>query len=104
MLLIGFLLSMCYFMSFQAKKRAAWREARLKSLEQDAMQAELVIKKMSELASTSSNSLSSLRNVSSSHSDDNSNNNDSNIIFCNNNQVSSLYNLVSIVAFLCVCL
>jgi len=26
----------------QAKKRAAWREARLKSLEQDAMQAEMV--------------------------------------------------------------
>ncbi|XP_043213961.1 protein lap4-like isoform X2 [Amphibalanus amphitrite] len=35
--------------ALQAEKRAAWRQARLKSLEQDAMQAQIVIRKMSEL-------------------------------------------------------
>ncbi|XP_054003546.1 protein lap4 isoform X2 [Hylaeus anthracinus] len=33
----------------RAEKRAAWRQARLKSLEQDALQAQIVIKKMSEM-------------------------------------------------------
>ncbi|CAH1400364.1 unnamed protein product [Nezara viridula] len=33
----------------KAEKRAAWRQARLKSLEQDALQAQMVIKKMSEM-------------------------------------------------------
>ncbi|XP_023245294.1 protein lap4 [Copidosoma floridanum] len=35
--------------ALKAEKRAAWRQARLKSLEQDALQAQLVIKKMSEM-------------------------------------------------------
>lgn len=35
--------------ALQAEKRAAWRQARLKSLEQDALQAQIVIRKMSEL-------------------------------------------------------
>ncbi|XP_018896338.2 uncharacterized protein [Bemisia tabaci] len=35
--------------ALNAEKRAAWRQARLKSLEQDALQAQIVIKKMSEM-------------------------------------------------------
>ncbi|BES92255.1 PDZ domain (Also known as DHR or GLGF) [Nesidiocoris tenuis] len=35
--------------ALKAEKRAAWRQARLKSLEQDALQAQMVIKKMSEM-------------------------------------------------------
>ena len=38
----------------EAEKRAAWRKARLQSLEDDALQAQLVIEKMSELTSTDS--------------------------------------------------
>ncbi|XP_076239702.1 scribble planar cell polarity protein isoform X3 [Calliopsis andreniformis] len=38
--------------SLRAEKRAAWRQARLKSLEQDALQAQIVIKKMSEMMDT----------------------------------------------------
>jgi len=76
------------WIELQAKKRAAWREARLKSLEQDAMQAELVIKKMSELADTSSASLSSsFRNLSLNSQDDNGNNNQSAVDYSNNNEV-----------------
>jgi hypothetical protein len=33
----------------QAEKRAAWRQARLKSLEQDALQAQMVLNRMSEI-------------------------------------------------------
>ncbi|XP_068081484.1 protein lap4 isoform X6 [Anabrus simplex] len=36
----------------RAEQRAAWRQARLKSLEQDALQAQMVIKKMSEMIDT----------------------------------------------------
>jgi hypothetical protein len=32
----------------RAEKRAAWRQARLKSLEQDAMQAQIMIKSMAD--------------------------------------------------------
>ncbi|XP_020284620.1 protein lap4 isoform X3 [Pseudomyrmex gracilis] len=39
----------------RAEKRAAWRQARLKSLEQDALQAQMVIKKMSEIMDTNKN-------------------------------------------------
>ncbi|XP_075228246.1 uncharacterized protein LOC142328405 isoform X3 [Lycorma delicatula] len=35
--------------ALRAEQRAAWRQARLKSLEQDALQAQMVIKKMSEM-------------------------------------------------------
>ncbi|CAB3367351.1 Hypothetical predicted protein [Cloeon dipterum] len=42
----------------QAEMRAAWRQARLKSLEQDALQAQMVIKKMSEMIETSPAALS----------------------------------------------
>uniref|UniRef100_A0A146L2K0 Protein lap4 n=3 Tax=Lygus hesperus TaxID=30085 RepID=A0A146L2K0_LYGHE len=35
--------------ALKAEKKAAWRQARLKSLEQDALQAQMVIKKMSEM-------------------------------------------------------
>ncbi|KAK9307226.1 hypothetical protein QLX08_002389 [Tetragonisca angustula] len=38
--------------ALRAEKRAAWRQARLKSLEQDAIQAQIVIKKMSEMMDT----------------------------------------------------
>ncbi|XP_012268422.2 protein lap4 isoform X3 [Athalia rosae] len=41
--------------ALRAEKRAAWRQARLKSLEQDALQAQLVIKKMNEMMDTSGN-------------------------------------------------
>merc|ERR1712071_393054 len=76
----------------QAKKRAAWREARLKSLEQDAMQADMVIKKMSELAcdtsATSTSMSSSFRNTTLSNTrDDNGNNNQSASDYSNNNEV-----------------
>ncbi|XP_076672832.1 scribble planar cell polarity protein isoform X4 [Andrena cerasifolii] len=40
--------------TLRAEKRAAWRQARLKSLEQDALQAQIVIKKMSEMMDTTS--------------------------------------------------
>ena len=82
---------MRWIVLWQAKKRAAWREARLKSLEQDAMQAEMVIKRMSEFnqaADTSSGSLSStLRNATnpSASSDDNGNNNQPIPDYTNNN-------------------
>jgi hypothetical protein len=65
----------------------------LKSLEQDAMQAEMVIKRMSEYnqsADSSSGSLSaSLRNATNplDGSDDNGNNNRSIPDYTNNNQV-----------------
>lgn len=42
-------LSPAQIREMKAAKRAAWREARLKSLEQDALQAQMVIKRMSEL-------------------------------------------------------
>ncbi|CAG7834536.1 unnamed protein product, partial [Allacma fusca] len=35
--------------ALQAEKRAAWRQARLKSLEQDALQAQMVLNRMSEI-------------------------------------------------------
>ena len=38
----------------EAEKRAAWRKARLQSLEDDALQAQMVIEKMSELTTTES--------------------------------------------------
>jgi protein scribble len=72
----------------QAKKRAAWREARLKSLEQDAMQAEMVIKKMNELKD---DSIASRHNISTasaiSTNDGNGNNNQGEPDNSNNNQV-----------------
>ncbi|XP_043784955.1 protein lap4 isoform X3 [Apis laboriosa] len=42
--------------ALRAEKRAAWRQARLKSLEQDALQAQIVIKKMSEMMDTNKTS------------------------------------------------
>lgn len=35
--------------ALRAEKRAAWRQARLKSLEQDAIQAQMVIKSMTDM-------------------------------------------------------
>ena len=35
-----------------AEKRAQWRKARLESLEEDAIQAQIVIEKMSELSTS----------------------------------------------------
>lgn len=35
--------------ALRAEKRAAWRQARLKSLEQDAIQAQMVIRSMSDM-------------------------------------------------------
>ena len=35
-----------------AEKRAQWRKARLQSLEEDAIQAQIVIEKMSELSTS----------------------------------------------------
>lgn len=35
--------------ALRAEKRAAWRAARLKSLEQDAIQAQMVIKSMTDI-------------------------------------------------------
>ncbi|XP_044742521.1 protein lap4 isoform X3 [Chrysoperla carnea] len=40
--------------ALRAEKRAAWRQARLKSLEQDAIQAQMVIKTMSDMVGASS--------------------------------------------------
>lgn len=34
---------------FRAEQRAAWRQARLKSLEHDAMQAQIMIQNMNEM-------------------------------------------------------
>lgn len=38
--------------ALKAEKRAAWRQARLKSLEQDAIQAQMVIKSMTDMVGT----------------------------------------------------
>ncbi|KAF5299202.1 hypothetical protein FQA39_LY02375 [Lamprigera yunnana] len=38
--------------TLRAEKRAAWRQARLKSLEQDAIQAQMVIKSMSDMVAS----------------------------------------------------
>ncbi|KAL6262507.1 hypothetical protein P5V15_005306, partial [Pogonomyrmex californicus] len=46
------LLSLAEQRTLRAEKRAAWRQARLKSLEQDALQAQMVIKKMNEIMDT----------------------------------------------------
>lgn len=43
--------------SLRVEKRAAWRAARLKSLEQDAMQAQMVIKSMTDIVGTGDNQL-----------------------------------------------
>ncbi|KAL4149193.1 hypothetical protein QTP88_003189 [Uroleucon formosanum] len=40
--------------SLNAEKKAAWRQARLKSLEQDALQAQIVIKELSEISESKS--------------------------------------------------
>ena len=40
--------------SMDSEKRAAWRRARLQSLENDAIQAQIVIEKMSQLVATDS--------------------------------------------------
>uniref|UniRef100_A0A2H8TSX7 Protein scribble n=2 Tax=Melanaphis sacchari TaxID=742174 RepID=A0A2H8TSX7_9HEMI len=40
--------------SLNAEKKAAWRQARLKSLEQDALQAQLVIRELSEISESKS--------------------------------------------------
>lgn len=40
----------------RAEKRAAWRQARLKSLEQDAFQAQMVIKSMTDMVTTTEGS------------------------------------------------
>lgn len=37
---------MFFFLSYRAEKRAAWRQARLKSLEQDALQAQIMIQSL----------------------------------------------------------
>lgn len=37
--------------ALRAQKRAAWRQARLKSLEQDAIQAQMVLKSMTDMVS-----------------------------------------------------
>ncbi|KAF7990216.1 hypothetical protein HCN44_000021 [Aphidius gifuensis] len=42
--------------ALRAEKRALWRQARLKSLEQDALQAQMVIKKMNEMVDNSTKS------------------------------------------------
>lgn len=39
-----------------AEKRAQWRKARLESLEEDALQAQIVIEKMSELSTSTPSS------------------------------------------------
>merc|ERR1712025_1304202 len=49
----------------EAERRAAWRKARLKSLENDAIQAQLVIQKMSELVVTSDSPIDDLEEESS---------------------------------------
>ena len=36
----------CFVSIFSAEKRAAWRQARLKSLEQDALQAQIMIQSL----------------------------------------------------------
>lgn len=43
--------------ALKAEKRAAWRAARLKSLEQDAMQAQMVIKSMTDMVGAGETSL-----------------------------------------------
>lgn len=47
--------------ALKAEKRAAWRQARLKSLEQDAIQAQMVIKSMTDMVGA--NELSEQPNI-----------------------------------------
>lgn len=42
--------------ALRAEKRAAWRAARLKSLEQDAIQAQMVIKSMTDMVGAATES------------------------------------------------
>ncbi|XP_076068044.1 protein lap4-like isoform X4 [Oratosquilla oratoria] len=64
----------------EAEKRAAWRQARLKSLENDALQAQYVIEKMSEMTDTRGESM-----CTNEKSNDNSLNN--NPVFDQENNV-----------------
>ncbi|XP_071451174.1 protein lap4 isoform X3 [Hetaerina americana] len=59
--------------AIRAEKRAAWRQARLKSLEQDALQAQMVLKTMTEMIDTKVRS--SAGDVVDAQSDNSSNNN-----------------------------
>lgn len=46
--------------ALKAEKRAAWRQARLKSLEQDAIQAQMVIKSMTDMVGTGDSNITTL--------------------------------------------
>ncbi|XP_046396097.1 protein lap4-like isoform X3 [Ischnura elegans] len=59
--------------ALKAEKRAAWRQARLKSLEQDALQAQMVLKTMTEMIDTKVRSPAG--DVVDAQSDNSSNNN-----------------------------
>lgn len=49
---LHFLNSFLLFSIYRAEKRAAWRQARLKSLEQDAIQAQIMIQSLNTDTST----------------------------------------------------
>ena len=50
---------MLSFSIYRAEKRAAWRQARLKSLEQDAIQAQIMIQRLN--SETSSDDIRNLK-------------------------------------------
>lgn len=62
--LVNFFLSFILFTySFRAQKRDAWRQARMKSLEQDAIQAQLMIQNINDIADDMSESTTSKSEV-----------------------------------------
>lgn len=51
------------FKTFRARKRAEWRAARLKSLEQDTLQAQMILKSMTEKADDLTDSSKTIQEV-----------------------------------------
>ncbi|XP_042875528.1 protein lap4-like isoform X9 [Penaeus japonicus] len=58
----------------EAEKRAAWRQARLKSLENDALQAQYVIEKYSELSDTANDNTNNDNSINNFNNMDQENN------------------------------
>nr|XP_027234677.1 protein scribble homolog [Penaeus vannamei] len=58
----------------EAEKRAAWRQARLKSLENDALQAQYVIEKYSELSDTANDNTNNDNSINNFNNTDQENN------------------------------
>ncbi|ODN01001.1 Protein lap4 [Orchesella cincta] len=74
--------------ALQAEKRAAWRKARLKSLEQDAVQAQMVLNRMNELIDGSPTGPNSNNQSAEEHGSTEKLDNDGNVAADEENNVS----------------